>query len=97
MIDTDKYTGHTPAPWKTGGTDIQAIKVWTVDGFDEDDNWILAPRADQLLAVDAPLLLEEVKRLREETKWLRDRLCRVIGYDYCKHEYEKHFGREMVE
>jgi hypothetical protein len=65
MIDTDKYTGHTPAPWETGGTDIQAIKVWTVDGFDEDDNWILAPRADQLLAVDAPLLLEEVKRLRE--------------------------------
>jgi len=65
MIDTDKYEGHTPAPWKTGGTDIQAIKVWTVDGFDEDDNWILAPRADQLLAVDAPLLLEEVKRLRE--------------------------------
>jgi len=44
---------------------MQAIKVWTVDGFDEDDNWIQAPRVDQLLASDAPLLLEEVKRLRE--------------------------------
>jgi len=66
MIDTDKYEGHTPAPWKTGGYDIQAIKVWTVDGFDKDDNWIHAPRADRTLAVDAPLLLAEVIRLREQ-------------------------------
>ena len=65
MIDTDKYEGHTPAPWKTGGYDVQAIKVWTVDGLDETQNWIHAPRADRLLAVDAPLLLAEVKRLHE--------------------------------
>jgi hypothetical protein len=65
MIDTDKYKGHTPAPWKTGGYDVQAIKVWTVDGLDETENWIQVPMADRLLAVDAPLLLAEVKRLRE--------------------------------
>ena len=76
MIDTDKYEGHTPAPWKTGGYDIQAIKVWTVDGFDKDDNWIHAPRADRTLAVDAPLLLAEVKRLREQLKEAND----VIQY-----------------
>ena len=39
----------------------------------------------------------EIERLREETKWFRERLCRHIGYDYCKSEYEKHFGREMIE
>jgi|5B_taG_2_1085324.scaffolds.fasta_scaffold09826_11 U3 small nucleolar ribonucleoprotein component len=71
MIDTDKYEGHTPAPWKAGGYDVQAIKVWTVDGLDETQNWIQVPMADRLLAVDAPLLLAEVKRLREENDLLR--------------------------
>ena len=65
MIDTDKYEGHTEEPWKTGGYDVQAIKVWTVEGLDETENWIQVPRADRLLAIDAPLLLAEVKRLRE--------------------------------
>ena len=66
MIDTDKYEGHTPAPWRTGGSIIQAIQIWTVDGLDETGNWIQSPRADRLLAADAPLLLAEVKRLREQ-------------------------------
>ena len=42
MIDTNKYEGHTPAPWMNLGSD-----------------------ANSLLMQDAPLLLEEVKRLRE--------------------------------
>ena len=42
MIDTDKYEGHTPAPWMNLGSD-----------------------ANSLLIQDAPLLLAEVKRLRE--------------------------------
>ena len=72
MIDTDKYEGHTEGPWKTGGYNVQAIMVWTVDGLDETQNWIQVPMADRLLAVDAPLILQalideraEVKRLRE--------------------------------
>jgi len=55
MIDTDKYEGHTPAPWK-----------WIIDDKDTYlscfDNDI---KADENLIADAPLLLEEVKRLRE--------------------------------
>ena len=74
MIDTDKYEGHTPAPWKTGGYNVQAIQVWTVDGLDETQNWIQVPMADRLLAVDAPLLLEEVKRLNEQYTELREAL-----------------------
>tara|TARA_R110000824_G_scaffold202478_1_gene386748 strand:- start:280 stop:615 length:336 start_codon:yes stop_codon:yes gene_type:complete len=67
MIDTDKYEGHTPGPWKTGGYTAQAIQIWTVDGFDEEAGvWRHAPRADSLLAIDAPLLLTEVKQLRED-------------------------------
>ena len=65
MIDEKKYEGHTEGPWKQGGYEVQAIKIWTVSGFDETENWLHAPRADYLLAIDAPLLLAEVKRLRE--------------------------------
>jgi hypothetical protein len=50
MIDTDKYEGHTPPHW-----------VWI--------DWIGLPATlkdvDKNLMQDAPLLLQEVKRLRE--------------------------------
>ena len=52
MIDTDKYEGHTPAEhW--------SFSLWGFSmptGFD----------ADAQLIADAPLLLAEVERLREE-------------------------------
>jgi hypothetical protein len=51
MIDTDKYEGHTPAPWMNLGSD-----------------------ANSLLIQDAPLLLEEVKRLSEQYTELREAL-----------------------
>ena len=49
MIDTDKYEGHTPAPWMNLGSD-----------------------ANSLLMQDAPLLLAEVKRLREGIKLIAE-------------------------
>ena len=56
MIDTDKYEGHTPAEhW--------SFSLWGFSmptGFD----------ADAQLIADAPLLLEEVKRLRKDFKGL---------------------------
>jgi hypothetical protein len=62
MIDTDKYEGHTPAPWK-----------WIIDDKDTYlscfDNDI---KADENLIADAPLLLAEVKRLREGIKEVID-------------------------
>jgi len=62
MIDTDKYEGHTPAPWK-----------WIIDDKDTYlscfDNDI---KADENLIADAPLLLQEVKRLREENDMLSE-------------------------
>ena len=78
MIDTDKYEGHTEGPWKTGGYNEQAIKIWTVSGFDETENWLQVPRADRLLAVDAPLLLAEVKRLQKEVDLLSIDVCESL-------------------
>ena len=65
MIDTDKYKGHTPGPW------------WIENGFimgnHPDDSVLVSEtleilegnEADAQLATDAPLLLAEVKQLRE--------------------------------
>ena len=67
MIDTDKYEGHTPAPWVRDENNI----------CDTDGNTVLRyhyamTTANHTLMADAPLLLAEVKRLREENKKLRD-------------------------
>ena len=96
MIDTDKYEGHTPAPWEVfdyeGMSDEPSVKLkpdecWGVKETSlrpvtlewvEDENGIDGERqdvrindppllhADAQLIADAPLLLAEVKRLREE-------------------------------
>ncbi|MAL10494.1 MAG: hypothetical protein CMF74_12640 [Maricaulis sp.] len=87
MIDTDKYEGHTPAPWwvsdcglgyidaqnwigSEGAGDgwVQTVaKVKQEDGeqdlaYSNVDTW----SANAQLIADAPLLLAEVKQLREE-------------------------------
>jgi len=50
MIDTDKYEGHTPGPWK-------------INEIHSNQRWTGRKPVDVLLAEDAPLLLAEVKRL----------------------------------
>ena len=61
MIDTDKYEGHTLAPWMIDDNNI----------CDTYGNVVLryhyaVTTANHTLMADAPLLLEEVKRLREQ-------------------------------
>ena len=67
MIDTDKYEGHTEGPWEADLDDEG--KRW-VDAYDDEGNINLCritngTRVDAQLIADAPLLLAEVKRLRE--------------------------------
>tara|TARA_R110002050_G_C8600560_1_gene485507 strand:+ start:31 stop:345 length:315 start_codon:yes stop_codon:yes gene_type:complete len=69
MIDTDVYNEHT-SDWK-----------W-IDINEQDDFYLHSEHGDIInhdtpdgkLAQDAPLLLEEVKRLREELKQTRESL-----------------------
>ena len=72
MIDTDKYEGHT-GPWLLIDGDIYKGGP---KGTHKSDNMIAdtafggyettkARHADTMLMVDAPLLFEEVMRLRE--------------------------------
>ena len=74
-IDTNKYEGHTPAPWHSyhtedGGEEWYEIKCATkplgfISVHDDNRNHTQLV-ADAQLTADAPLLLAEVKRLREE-------------------------------
>jgi hypothetical protein len=57
MIDTDKYEGHTPAPWDVREAGINRIMVYT------DDEDFAYEEVNRNLVADAPLLLAEVKRL----------------------------------
>ena len=71
MIDIDKYEGHTPAPW-TNEYD-EELGEHTIESGDG----MVAQRVlgvDAQLIADAPLLLEEVKRLREQYTELREAL-----------------------
>jgi len=70
MIDTDKYEGHTEGPWEQYddgyiiGDELYIARMqWEHKGTlrIERDNM----EADAQLIADAPLLLAEVKRLRE--------------------------------
>ena len=63
MIDTDKYEGHTPAPWSV--------------------EYPISPTSvpNRKLIEDAPLLLAEVIRLREENKILAKYMDIVQKYD----------------
>lgn len=64
MIDTDKYEGHNMHPALLDvGDDYNNWDALQDMGFNDE--------ARQLIA-DAPLLLAEVKRLREENEYLRE-------------------------
>ena len=63
MIDTDKYEGHTPAPWDgilSGYFTIEQLKT-----------------IDKTLMQDAPLLLAEVKRLRDGIQYWFDTIAHM--------------------
>ena len=77
MIDTDRYEGHTEGPWKwlkdsllLKGKAYATNRDAYCDSFiishrHLDGDWPIDNKANAQLIADAPLLLEEVKRLRE--------------------------------
>ena len=76
MIDTDKYEGHT-----------EDEETWS-----KYANWATARYlrdADEQLIADAPLLLEEVKRLRKQLgRYIQFVLWVEEEHNEIFHEYE---------
>ena len=75
MTGTDKYEGHSPAPWLRDSNDVH-----TNDGLRSIADVVILGDGDKLyrecvanarLIADAPLLLEEVKRLRNHIRKMR--------------------------
>ena len=68
MIDTNKYEGHTPGPWEMNHWD----EKWWIDGDEGGETCVAritnGNKADTRLIAAAPLLLAEVKRLREDNE-----------------------------
>ena len=64
-IDTDKYEGHTPGPWEAPHEILVSglNHIGPLSNGQEEVNEV-----DAKLIADAPLLLAEVKRLREQQK-----------------------------
>ena len=88
MIDTDKYTGH-----------IENIGRWQMFA-NALPRW--AEDADRKLVQDAPLLLEEVKRLRErlmlaESALGEVRACHEDGQGNLGEILEHYRDKEGVE
>ena len=74
MIDTDKYEGHQ--------YERMQIDRWHLPDTPEE---VMIANAN--LMNDAPLLLAEVKRLREENERLRDMVEKAFGYGAYDEKY----------
>ena len=94
MIDTDKYEGHTEGEWcresndlwfHRDGKDIQIADILIRGDGDERYH---EDMANARLIADAPLLLEELKRLREShPEFLKEQWA--DGYISAEELYEK--------
>ena len=76
MIDADKYEGHTRGPWSVKSALFCVTEE--VDGSYQVD---IVHKPDKLLFHDAPLLLAEVKRLREGIKEQMQFALDCVGSD----------------
>ena len=89
MIDTNKYEGHNDAPWRTAEgqpyddegshldiVDANGVLVTETSYFTDNDH------PNVRLIADAPLLLEEVKRLRGLLREVADDYTDAEGITY---------------
>ena len=86
MIDTDKYEGHTEGPWDVYGPH-PLFRSGAFDGEGVGEH-LPFTRVDMKLIADAPLLLEEVKRLMHCLRYVGARLY-LDANDYRPYDYAK--------
>ena len=85
MIDTDKYEGHPPAPRRLDADidyncDLRVGFTASHDGY--SIGCLHTDKPTSQLIADAPLLLAEVKRLREQPKVTIDEWDKVLNSEH---------------
>ena len=121
MIDESKYEGHTKGKWEYDSATIHAtaksgneiIAEYPCWNYNKDQLITKEEEANLRLMADAPILLEEVKRLREKNEEFGYQLIEAIGLlkmsvrvtKEAQRHYAERFerqtnamlGREMIE
>ena len=103
MIDTNKYEGHTEGKWKLHYDDSAVDSDYLDYGAQLDPVGALPPMliADAQLIADAPLLLAEVKRLRDrlnEVEQVEVALWNVLdNWNICMDDYSMHDQYENLD
>ena len=93
MIDTDKYEGHAEGPWKIESYNRGQAFTGINFNMTHTEKTHLAMKngrekereATANLIADAPLLLAELKRLREVMKKIGCSLCDECGLSIEEH------------
>ena len=112
QLDISKYEGHTPGPWhyemppemgmqiKAGNSHVAELSFLMSNMSPETDDVNptgLDPDAvDARLIADAPLLLEEVKRLRKELEWFKQAINITADHIPRRAHWDAYVA-EMVE
>ena len=78
QLDIDKYEGHTEGEWILNRSEANPTEFLLKCG-DVTITWLEPSEADAQLIADAPLLLEEVKRLRDIVCLLEDSRIRGLS------------------
>ncbi len=102
LIDTDKYEGHTPAPWRgqvdtDGKTEFDEYgSVWkgkdVIALVDDQACDEMFPDADLNLIADAPLLLQAYNEKCEEVKRLRELIKEI-----AQHDAKEYWSYELLQ
>ena len=88
MVDTDKYEGHTQGPWHIENEENNGMRLFICSKGATILWQCETTHADALLVADAPLLLAEIKRLREGIERLRQRHGQEEGWKELKEMLE---------
>ena len=107
MIDKDQYEGHTEGKWiycddtifataKGGNEIIAEYPCWN---YNTDQLITKEEEANLRLMTDAPLLLAEVKRLREAMKTMLDDMNNASPEEDIEYWLDtwKHWLKELIE